>query len=166
MPKLVYFRNWNGEKIDKDFEYEKRDKPLADFFNKRAKSCIEGKVTTIRTIYDDENKFIGYYVLSMSYIEAEDLYDEKRVATFPHPALKLGRLLIDKKYRGQRIGIAAITHIVMLAKKLNDFVVCRFIILDSKPWVVGFYEKMGFVVIGKIDKKESTVPMLFDLIKS
>lgn len=165
MSRLVYFRNWDGEKIEDDFEYDKRDKPLVDFLNKRAEACVNGKVTTIKAIYSENNEFIGYYAISMSYIEAEDLYDEKRVATFPHPALKLGKLLIDKRCRGQKIGTAAITHIVMLAKRLSDVVACRFVILDSKPWVVDFYKRNGFAVIGKLEEGESTVPMLFDLMK-
>jgi hypothetical protein len=39
---LVYFRNWVGEKIDKkNFEYDKGDQPLVDFFNKRVEDFIE-----------------------------------------------------------------------------------------------------------------------------
>lgn len=165
MSKLVYFKDWKGEKIGAGFEYDKRDKPLVDFLNKRAQKCVEGKVTTIKSIYNEADEFIGYYALSMSYIEAAELYDEKKVATFEHPALKLGRLLIDKRCRGQKIGTAAITHIVMLAKKINEFVACRFIVLDSKPWVVEFYKLRGFVVIGEENSSEDdTVPMLFDLL--
>ncbi len=164
MSRVVRFRDWNGEKIGSDFEYDQRDKPLVDFLNKRAKKFVDGRVTTIKSLFDEGNNFLGYYAVAMSSIEAPDLYDEKRVATFPHPALKIGRLLIDKKLRGQRIGSAAIASIVQLAKVINKFVACRFILVDSKPWVVEFYQKNGFVVVGgEIEDDSSTVEMLFDL---
>lgn len=165
MPRLIYFRNWNGEKIDsKTFKYEDRDQPLVDFLNNQAEALTKGCVSTIKTIYNDEGRFIGYYAISMSYIEAPNLYDEKRVATFPHPSIKIGRLLIDQSCRNQGIGRGAIKHIIMLAKKLNEFVACRFIILDAKPHAQSFYEKIGFVVIEKAKKRENSLPMLFDLI--
>lgn len=164
MSELIYFRNWNGEKIDKEtFQYEKQDQPLVNFFNNQASSLVKGRVSTIKSFYNEENYFIGYYAISMSHIEAPNLYDEKRVATFPHPAIKIGRLLIDKNCRGKGIGRVAIKHIIMIAQKLNQFVACRFIILDAKPQAIGFYEKIGFVIIGKARKRADTVPMLFDL---
>lgn len=164
MSRLVRFRDWDGEKIGDEFGFDKRDKPLIDFFNKRAEKFIDGRVTTIKSLYDENDNFLGYYAVSMSSIEAPDLYDEKRVATFPHPALKIGRLLVDKKLRGQKIGTAAIASIVQLAKAINRFVACRFILVDSKPWVVEFYQKNGFVVVGgEINENSSTVEMLFDL---
>lgn len=165
MSGLIYFKNWHGEKIDKKtFRYEDKDQPLVDFLNDQASLLIHGRVSTIKCIYNDDNKFIGYYATSMSYIEAPNLYDEKRVATFPHPSIKIGRLLIDKNYQGKGIGRAAIKHIIMIAQKLNQFVACRFIILDAKPHAVGFYQKVGFVIIGKSRRKTDTIPMLFDLI--
>lgn len=164
MSGLIYFRNWNGEEINKEtFQYEDLDKPLVEFLNNQALSLIQGRVSTIKSLYNENKEFVGYYAISMSYIEAPSLYDEKRVATFPHPAVKIGRLLINKRHQGKGIGRAAIKHIIMIAQKLNEFVACRFIILDAKPHAVGFYEKVGFVVAGNARKRKDTVPMLFDL---
>lgn len=93
MSKLIYFRDWKGEKIEsKSFEFNEGDEPLVDFFNDQVKDCVEGRVSTVKVMYNEKDEFVGYYAIAMSYIESGDLYDEKRVTTFPHPAIKLGRL--------------------------------------------------------------------------
>lgn len=134
--------------------------------NDDAAVCVEGRVSTIKTVYDEIDRFIGYFAIAMSSIKSKELYDEKRVAPFPHPTLLLGRMMLSKDCRGKRIGSKIIDYIVMLAQKLNKFAACRFIAVDSKLHVVGFYKKKGFIEVGydkKKRKKERMVPMLFDL---
>lgn len=160
---LIIFKKYNGEKIGKSFEYEDKDKPLVNFLNKQAKKLIRDKISTIKTIYYND-EFIGYYSISMSTVDSGDLYDEKRSATYSHPAILIGRLLVDKKFRGMRVGRKTIITLILLAKHLNELCACRFIAVDSKKDVVGFYKKMGFLPLGEDkQKKEDTVTMLFDL---
>lgn len=162
---LVYFRNWEGEKIDeKNFEYDKGDQPLVDFFNKRVEEFIEQRISTIKTIYF-EDKFVGYYAIAMSSILADDLFDEKRTSTLPHPAIMLGKLLIDKQYRGKQLGSTAIVNIVYIAQTLHKHAACRFIIVDAKKGIEGFYGKNGFqkIMSKKAKKQTKITPMLFDL---
>ena len=159
----IIFKKYNNEKIDQSFEYNKQDKPLVDFFNNKAKDFISNRVSTIKTI-SLNNKFIGYYAIAMSSVEASDLYDEKKAATFPHPCIKLGRILINKNLRGKRIGKSVIIHIIQIAQALNKHVSCRFIAVDAKKGVEGFYLKNGFIPIKQNKQKsEDTTTMLFDL---
>jgi len=188
---LIRFKKWNGEKIERPhFQFAKGDKPLVKFFNKDSKDCCDGRVSTIRTIYNSKDEFIGYYAIAMSQIDSSSLFDEKKVCTFPHPAIKLGRVLIDSRYRNKGkydkkgYGTAVIKNIIHIAQQLNEkFIACRFITVDAKTGVVEFYKKAGFQEIKEKDgnkfkhlKKSilgilckakintnTTVPMLFDL---
>lgn len=181
---LIYFKKWNGENIKRPmFQYDKKDKPLVKFLNKQAKECCEGRVSTVKTIYNSKEELIGYYAIAMSHIESSKLFDEKKVSTFPHPAIKLGRILLDSNYRGKKYGTAVLMHIIQTAQQLNDkFVACRFIIVDSKPKVVRFYQRNGFIEVKenkrgklrrliktlsfpvkKVISHNETIPMLFDL---
>ena len=147
--KFIIFRDWNGEKIDrKSFDYNEEDEELVEFYNKDAKKCITGRVSTIKNIFDENNKLIGYFAVAMSSTKATLLFNRKRAASFPHPTLLLGRLLLSKDCRGRKIGTKTIDYIVMLAQKLNEFAACRFIAVDSKSYAIGFYEKMGFEQVG------------------
>jgi predicted GNAT family N-acyltransferase len=160
---LVVFKNYDEERIDNNFSYNKKDEPLVNFFNNQAKELIENKISTIKTIYLN-GKFVGFYSVSMSSIESDKLFDEKRAATYAHPAIIIGRILLDKNYRKMGIGGKIIVSIIQIAKLLNKFCACRFIIVDSKKNVEKFYEKTGFVAIPK-EKQQSkrTTKMLFDL---
>lgn len=161
--KVIVFRNYAGESISETFVYDSSDKPLVTFFNRDADKLIKGRISTIKTIYL-ENKFIGYFTLSMSSVEANSLLDEKRIATFPHPAIKIGRLLIDKKFRGLGIGGKIITYIAQLAQSLNKLSACRFLIVDAKKGVENFYHKNGFVEVKpEFQKSDHSTTMLFDL---
>jgi len=160
---LIIFKNYNGEKIDKSFEYEEKDEPLVKFFNKQSAELVKKRISTIKTITYN-GQFIGYYSISMSSIEAGSLFDEKRSATWPHPAIIIGRILLDKRFRHGGFGTKVILSIIFLAKKLNQFCACRFIIVDAKKGVEGFYEKTGFLAVKKEKQRSgNTTTMLFDL---
>lgn len=184
----IKFENWRNEKINKEnFQWDPIDQPLVDFYNRFAKKFTKGRISTIKNIFDQNGKMIGYYAVAMSSTESSTLFDSKRDSSFPHPTLMLGRVLLCKTCRDRKIGTRVIDHVVMLAQNLNRFAACRFIAVDSKPHVQGFYKKMGFEAVepkpknflGKtiffltsiprkifvlISKKsESTVTMLFDL---
>jgi len=162
---LVYFRNWEGEKIKEGvFEYGENDQPLVDFLNKKAEKFIRQRISTVKTIYFEGN-FVGYYAIAMSSITASDLFDEKRTSTLPHPAIIIGKLLIDKKHRNKKLGSTTIVNIVRVAQMLHKHAACRFIIVDAKKGVEKFYESNGFQKIMSEDAKKQTeiTPMLFDL---
>lgn len=160
---LIVFKKYNGEKIGGSFEYDKKDKPLVNFLNTKAEQLIRDKISTIKTIYYND-EFIGYYSISMSTVDSGDLYDEKRSSTYSHPAILIGRLLVDKRFRGMHLGRKTIITIILLANHLNKLCACRFIAVDSKEDVVEFYKRVGFLPLGKDKQKnENTTTMLFDL---
>ncbi len=93
------------------------------------------------------------------------------------PALKIGRLCVDDKYRGSSIGKCIIAWIIDRAYYLNQNVACRFITLDAKRHQgkdkdsYGFYKKCNFQVLKTKNKtdleiaeqKSGQTPMYLDV---
>jgi len=87
------------------------------------------------------------------------------------PALKIGRLAVNKDFTGKGIGRQLISFATRLAIKINNEASCRFLTVDSKNYSdslgknpVEFYKKMGFAKIK--EGKNNSVPMYKDLISS
>lgn len=79
-----------------------------------------------------------------------------------YPAVKLGRLAIDKNFRGSGLGSQLLTYIKVLFISGNR-TGCRFITADAYHQAVSFYEKNGFVSLFAQTKDDHTKLMYFDL---
>lgn len=85
------------------------------------------------------------------------------------PALKIGRLCVDDKYRGSGIGKCIIAWVSDRVYYLNQNVACRFITLDAKRHQdkdkdsYNFYKKYNFKVL-KTRKPRSNTPMYLDIV--
>ena len=60
------------------------------------------------------------------------------------PAIKLAQLALQTEYQNEGIGKDVIKYVVGMAISLNESVGCRFVLVDSIPGSVSFYEKLGF----------------------
>ncbi|MBN1534553.1 MAG: GNAT family N-acetyltransferase [Spirochaetes bacterium] len=80
------------------------------------------------------------------------------------PAVKIGRLGVNKKYQRNNIG----THLLNLTKQYflkHNKTGCRFITVDAynDQITIDFYKKNGFQFLWEEDKKKQTRTMYFDL---
>jgi GNAT superfamily N-acetyltransferase len=118
-----------------------------------------------------ENDIVGYITLLADsialHITEREWFIQKNI-TVPHvPALKVGRLGIENKYKGRNIGTALMKYAVGVAFRMNDdlSVGCRFLTVDSDQDAVGFYAKMGFVMNLHRDYKGRKYPsMHYDIV--
>lgn len=79
-----------------------------------------------------------------------------------YPALKIGRLAVDKEYAGMGLGRDIIDFIKYMVVKDKRYG-CRFLTLDAYHNAVTFYEKCGFKLLSSKDANEATRSMYFDL---
>lgn len=64
------------------------------------------------------------------------------------PAVKIARLAVDTRYRGQGIGgILVDFALALIWDKIADNVGCRFVVTDAKTEAVEFYLKQGFTLL-------------------
>ncbi len=88
---------------------------------------------------------------------------EKEYKSFP--AVKIGRLGVSDKYKGNGIG----SNIIAFTKELfvsNNRTGCRFITVDAFKESVSFYERNGFKYMSSKDKRSDTRQMYYDLLSS
>ena len=81
-----------------------------------------------------------------------------------YPAVKIGRLAVDKDYEGQSFGRISFNYIKQTLLK-NRVSGCRFVTVDALKEAVGFYQKNGFQILASPTDGDETVLMFFDLKK-
>ena len=90
------------------------------------------------------------------------------------PALKVVQMGVNRPFQGLGLGRALVDYAI--ARALGTEEAFAYVILDSRPQIVGFYEKLGFVINEAATKKkrddatqhgrdpaQATVSMRFDL---
>ncbi|MDE1861993.1 MAG: GNAT family N-acetyltransferase [Thaumarchaeota archaeon] len=115
----------------------------------------ESKLSTARFVkYKDE--IVGYFTVSMNAIELDKLgKDEKVKGATPkkYPAMLIGRMGVDKKYRGRGIGSEILLFCRGLAIETSHEIACRYVILHTTEARAHFYRRSGFVRSGNPPRK-------------
>ena len=79
------------------------------------------------------------------------------------PALKIGRLGIDKNFKGKGLGKLIVNNIISEALELNQKQGCKLITVDAYNESLVFYERLNFEYLTENDKEDETRQMYFDL---
>jgi len=145
------------------------DSDMNEFLMKDALKYIEGKIAVTYLCFC-ENELIGYYSLSNDSIEIKGR--DKRVLQElgkrqkTYPAIKIGRLGIDKRFWRKGIGSRIIEIVIGFGLRNSEHVGCRYISVDAYPQqeVVNFYKKNDFKCL-KTKEKRKNIPMYLDLLK-
>lgn len=117
-------------------------KDLDEFLKEDALNQQEQNLSvTYLAIY--ENKILGYVSILADTIECKTI--SKIKGKYPsYPAVKIGRLAIDKKYKGQGLGNEILDSICIIIKKISNKLGISFITVDSYCNARKFYLKNEF----------------------
>ena len=159
----------------KPFDCE--DEDLNDFlFNEAVSYQKELLATTF--VMENDKQTLGYYSLLNDSLQLkEEMFTSKsqfrkflrELMPYPKrhlktiPALKIGRLAIDKTFKGKGLGRIIIDTIINHCIDLNEDQACRVITVDAYAQAVNFYHKIGFEFLTKLDEKDETRLMFLDL---
>ena len=159
----------------KPFDCE--DEDLNDFlFNEATPYQKELLATTF--VMENDEQTLGYYSLLNDSLQLrEDMFASKsqfrkflrELMPYPKrhlktiPALKIGRLAIDKTFKGKGLGSVIMANIISKCIKMNQEQACRLITVDAYKQAVPFYQKMGFKFLIEGDKDDTTRLMFLDL---
>ena len=155
----------------KSFECE--DSDLNDFIFDDALSYHTQLMGVTYLIVDKpKDHIVAYYTLFNDKItrdENERFIWNRLSRTLPnskrrkhYPAVKIGRLAVDKDYSKYGIGSDILTFLKILFTSGNR-TGCRFITVDAYRTALPFYEKNGFAYMTDKDSHEDTRLMFFDL---
>ena len=159
----------------KPFDCE--DEDLNDFlFNAATPYQKELLATTF--VMENDEQTLGYYSLLNDSLQLrEDMFASKsqfrkflrELMPYPKrhlktiPALKIGRLAIDKSFKGKGLGSVIMANIISKCIKMNKEQACRLITVDAYKQAIPFYQKMGFKFLTEDDKNDTTRLMFLDL---
>jgi GNAT superfamily N-acetyltransferase len=165
-----FFRLSNGYRI-KDFNCNDND--LNDFFYNEAMQYSD-QLLTVTYVLETHNKTIGFFSVANDKLQFTDnkpvwnrlnrkIIYEKRRKTYP--AVKLGRLGIDKDFQSKGIGsqILDFTERLFIAESKSG---CRFITVDAynNDKTLSFYRRNDFEFFLTTDTRDKTRLMYYDLL--
>ena len=125
--------------------------PLNDYFHRHALPNHQmdmGKTTVAMTI-GEKPVVVGFYTISNSEM-ARIRLPEEQLKGLPKykalPAILLGRLAVDKTFKGQGYGRKILMHALGKAANLSKEVAVNMVVVDAKDDnAVSFYSKYGFI---------------------
>lgn len=156
-------------------EFDCGDSDLNEFLSVDAKHYLSN-LLAVTYLYEYQGNLVVFFSVSNDTIS----FKEKSLSsaewrrlrkTYPHrkrlsklPAAKIGRLGVDKKFKGNHIGTQLLDYIKILFID-NNKTGCRYLTVDAynRPEVIGFYKKNGFLPLTVLDEDKDTRLMYFDL---
>jgi GNAT superfamily N-acetyltransferase len=145
--------NYQKQRVSNTYTFLENEKNVGLFFS-ISNDCLN----------DQGNKKIFTNTAWNRFHRKNNIPNDKRIKQYP--AIKIGRLGIDKKLQGKG-----------LANQLMDFIktwtlvdhkpACRFLLLDAynKEKQINFYQKNDFQFLLDEDVNDKTRMMYFDLLK-
>ncbi len=158
-----------GDLVSKFALGDKSKLPLKIFLQKDAWEFHLNNIAKTYVLVENQPvspRIWGYFSLTCSEImigESYDLDDHARANRYKtFPAAKIARLAIDKALQGQGCGKQMVSWCVSLVKdKIMPVIGCRFLVVDAKPDVIAFYEKLSFRQLNTSQNKQGEHPLMF-----
>lgn len=141
------------EKLSRDFARDGFDcgiESLNDFLKRYALQNLKKNISVTMVAASEENrkKILGYCSVSMAQVNFENLPADlaKGIPRYPAPAMRIGRLAVDRAAQGTGLGGELLRHALYRALELSREVGTCIVLVDAiDENAKRFYEKYGFV---------------------
>jgi GNAT superfamily N-acetyltransferase len=157
-----------GDKVKSLSLGKKEHAPLKAYLQKSAHDFHRDNIAKTYVLVDQEEnaKVLGYMSLMCSEInlvKEQRPRESKNASRYDvFPAVKIARLAVDSSLQGKGFGFKlVVTAIAMIKDYVMPSVGCRFLIVDSKPGSVSFYQRLGFVLLDHPENEETQNPLMF-----
>jgi len=142
---------------------------LDNYIQKQAKQDVKGKVSVCFVLSDDNKEIKGYYTLSNGSIPRFQLPESiiKQIPKYKDlPVTLLGRLAIDNKFKGQKLGALILLDALKRSFDISATSVASMaVIVDPiDQEAIDFYTKFGFILLpdsGRMFLPMGTIEQLF-----
>jgi predicted N-acetyltransferase YhbS len=132
-------------------------KPLFSEYLKRfARQNDERNIAKTFVAIDDNNRVYGYYSLSATSIEFEELPEEltKQLPGYPIPASLIGKLAVDSGNEGQGLGSRLLIEALQRILSISEEMAIKVVLVDAiDEEAKGFYLHFGFIELPGHDLK-------------
>lgn len=123
---------------------------LDRYFSEQVTQDMRRRATACYVAIDATGAIAGYYTLAAGGVPLTELPPalSKRLPRYPSvPVARLGRLAVDQKYHGQKLGSALLWDAVQRALR-SELAVFALVVDAKDHTAVGFYRHHGFVSLG------------------
>ena len=119
---------------------------LDRYFKTQVSQDIKRRVTACFTARDAQGQIAGYYTLASASILLTDLAEPlaRKMPRYPNvPAVRMGRLAVDRNFKGQGLGAALLAD--ALRRATTAEIAAYALVVDAKDLVAAaFYTHHGF----------------------
>ena len=135
----------------------KDEQGLQEFIEKEALNYQQENLGVTYLILLNE-KVVAFLTVAMTSIFVERMKEEEKLAGVPfenYPALLLGRLGVDNRFRHKQLGTKACSWCLGLARDLSKRIGCKYVVLHARDAVVPFYI-CNFFILSEAEKEKPT----------
>jgi GNAT superfamily N-acetyltransferase len=120
-------------------------------------------VAYVLTDLDQQDRFVGFFTVSHHAIDASTL-SSLQLGSLPRqiPCARLIMLGVDLRYKNQQLGSRLMKQALTITKAASKHMGCYGLYLDADPAAIGFYQKLGFVLL-EGDKSPVPSPMFISM---
>lgn len=126
--------------------------PLDAYFQRQVTQDIRRRVTACFVALTDEGRVAGYYTLASASMLLAELPASvaKKLPRYPLvPAVRMGRLAVDREYRGRGLGGALLAD--ALERAVRAEIAAFALLVDAKDGAAAaFYRHHGFVALPSV----------------
>lgn len=146
-----------GERKQFDCGHTVNNKFVHDSLVSQAKRQLS--VTYVLTDSDQNDRFVGFFTIAHHAIGASSL-SALQLGSLPRriPCARLIMLGVDQNYKNQKLGSRLMKQALAITKESSSQMGCYGLYLDADPAAIGFYEKLGFVLLER-NKSPEPSPM-------
>jgi GNAT superfamily N-acetyltransferase len=116
-------------------------------------------------------QLVAYFTISFDGLKRElvkglkSFSIPKKIDIESYPAIKVGRLAVQKEWQGKGIGSALLKYVVAYGLETRVKGGLRLIIVEAEPESKGFYEHFGFILVNQTrrEKTRTHKTLFFDL---
>lgn len=114
---------------------------------------------------DDSEGILGFATVAASEIASEAVPEAKtkRLPRYLLLVLRLARLAVDERAKGQGVGALLLRAVLLLAQQMASDMACVGVVVDARPDAIAFHEKLGFlrlsVTSGELGDRPQPTPM-------
>lgn len=123
---------------------------LDRYFQSQLTQDIRRRVTACFIALTHQSVIAGYYTLASASILLSDLPADvgKKLPRYPTvPAVRMGRLAVDQKFKGQGLGGALLAD--ALIRAMHSEIAAYALVVDAKDESAAkFYRHHGFIMLG------------------
>jgi len=123
--------------------------PLDRYFHQQVSQDVRRRVTACFVAIASDQRIAGYYTLASASVLLHELPEEigKKLPRYPSvPTVRMGRLAVDRTFKGQGLGGALLAD--ALTRAARNEIAAYALVVDAKDEIAAdFYRHHGFIAL-------------------